>query len=132
MLLFFGDHQPALSTIVNDALFSGEDDLAHNLRTHDTVYLMWANYDVAGGTTREVRDTSVCYLGASLAETIGMPLTTFQRAELAVREELPSLSLIGTQLADGTWVAYGEDDALPGSYADLASMAYLEFGRTVR
>ena len=131
-LLFFGDHQPALSTIVNDALLSGEDDLAHNLRTHDTVYLMWANYDVAGGTTREVRDTSVCYLGASLAETIGMPLTTFQRAELAVREELPSLSLIGTQLADGTWVAYGEDDALPGSYADLASMAYLEFGRTVR
>ena len=132
VLLFFGDHQPALSTIVNDALFSGEDELAHNLRTHETVYLVWANYDVAGSTARKVRDTSVCYLGASLAETIGMPLTTFQRAELAVREELPALSLIGTRLADGSWVAYGEDDALPASYADLADIAYLEFGRTVR
>ena len=132
VLLFFGDHQPALSTILNAALHPGEDDLAHNLRTHETVYLMWANYDVAGSSAREERDTSVCYLGASLAETIGMPLTTFQRAELAVREELPALSLIGTQLADGTWVAYGEDDALPASYADLADMAYLEFGRTVR
>lgn len=130
-LLFFGDHQPALSSIVNDALFAGEDGLTHNLRTHETVYLMWANYDVADAGVREVRDTSVCYLGAALAETIGMPLTAFQRAELAVREELPALSLMGTQLASGAWVAYGEDDALPASYADLATMAYLEFGRTV-
>ncbi|WP_072369816.1 LTA synthase family protein [Thermophilibacter mediterraneus] len=131
VLCFFGDHQPALSTIVNDALFPGEDELAHGLRTHETTYVIWANYDVAGsGQASERLDTSVCYLGALLAEAVGAPLTDYQKAELTVREELPAVSLVGTCLADGSWLAYGSDD-VPASYDDLANMTYLEFASTL-
>ena len=135
VVLYFGDHQPALSTLLNDAIYSDEsdEDLEYGLRTHETVYLMWANYDVAGVTEESTSETSVCYLSALLAQTIGMPLTDYQKAELVIHEELPSISLVGTQLADGTWVAYDSEDwsALPESYADLACITYLEFGSTV-
>lgn len=129
VLLFFGDHQPALSTIVNDALYANEDALEHSLRIHETTYVIWASYDVAGSDQRaEKNDTSICFLGALLNEAVGAPLSDYQKAELVVRGELPALSLVGTRLADGSWLAAGSDaEGLPASYADLADMAYLEF-----
>ena len=133
VLVFFGDHQPALSSIINDALYPAEDALEHSLRIHETTYLVWANYDVAGNDQAgEKNDTSVCYLGALLAEAIGAPLTDYQKAELAVREELPALSLVGTRLADGSWVAADRLEEMPEAYDDLAHMSYLEFASTLQ
>ena len=128
VVLFFGDHQPALSSIVNDALHPDEsDELAHNLRVHETTYFVWANYDVAGSEGLDAEATSVCYLGALLAEKIGAPLTDYQKAQLVAWEEMPALSLLGARDSDGAWTPLDETDALPDAYDDLAQMSYLEF-----
>ena len=129
VVIFFGDHQPALSSIVNDALYaSEEDELAHNLRTHETTYFIWANYDVAGNAQKGEKDeTSPAYLGAMLAEAIGAPLTNFQKAQLVAREEMPAVSLLGALDSSGTWCALDDEVNRPGVYDDLAQISYLEF-----
>jgi len=130
VLVFFGDHQPALSSIVADALYPDEDpsSLEHSLRTHETTYFVWANYDVAGSAqVSEELPTSPAYLAALMAEAIGAPLSDYQKALLVAREEMPCLSLVGAQGADGTWYELEDADALGAAYDDLASISYLEF-----
>ncbi|MBM6774843.1 LTA synthase family protein [Olsenella profusa] len=137
VLVFFGDHQPALSTILADALYPGEaeaDPLSHTLRTHETSYLVWANYDVAGAadtagaeSAAGAAGTSPAYLWAQTAEAMGVPLTDYQKALLAVRAEMPELTLVGARSADGTWCALTDEDALPAVFDDLAQISYLEF-----
>ncbi len=152
VVVFFGDHQPALSTILEAAL-NGEQvydesgnaiaggtgggdasgDAEATLETYRSSYLIWANYDVAGCAQdgREL-DASPAYLGALTAGMIGAPLTDFQKAQLAIREDMPAVSLLGTALADGTWVSADDGDALPQAYADLAQITYLEFASKLR
>ena len=48
VLVFFGDHQPSMASALNDALYPGEDAFAHEMRTYESSYLVWANYEVAG------------------------------------------------------------------------------------
>ena len=152
VVVFFGDHQPALSTILEAAL-NGEQvydesgnaiaggtgggdasgDAEATLETYRSSYLIWANYDVAGCAQdgREL-DASPAYLGALTAGMIGAPLTDFQKAQLAIREDMPAVSLLGTALADGTWVSADDGDALPQAYDDLAQITYLEFASKLR
>lgn len=47
-VVFFGDHQPGFSGAINDMIFPGEDELAHNTRLYETTYFMWTNYKVVG------------------------------------------------------------------------------------
>ncbi len=152
VVVFFGDHQPSLSTILEAAL-NGEQvydesgnaiaggtgggdasgDAEATLETYRSSYLIWANYDVAGcAQDGQELDSSPAYLGALTAEMIGAPLTDFQKAQLAIREEMPAVSLLGTELADGTWVSADDGDALPQAYADLAQITYLEFASKLR
>ena len=47
-VVFFGDHQPGFTGAINDTIFPGEDELAHNTRLYETTYFTWTNYEVAG------------------------------------------------------------------------------------
>ena len=134
VVVFFGDHQPALSQIVNDALYpQEEDEFTHNRRIYETTYSIWANYDVAGNDqTSERMDASPAYLGAMTAEMIGAPLTDFQKAQLVTREEVPAVSLVGLETSDGTWLSTVESSDLPEAYYDLAKISYLEFASKLR
>lgn len=128
VLVFFGDHQPALSSIVNDALYPNEDEFEHNLRTYETTYLVWANYDLAGSTQdSQVVETSPAYLAALTANAIGMPLTDYQKALLVARLDMPSISLMGIRDASGAWLDPASGDELPAAYDDLSRISYLEF-----
>ena len=152
VVVFFGDHQPALSTILNAAV-SGEQVYDENgnalgggtgggdaagdsdaaVETYRSTYLVWANYDVAGrAQDGEKRDACPAYLGALTADLIGAPLTDYQKAQLAISEELPALSLLGMELADGAWVTADDETALPQAYDDLAQITYLEFASKLR
>lgn len=152
VVVFFGDHQPALSTIV-EAAVSGEQvydetgaatvggtgggnaagDADATPETYTSSYLVWANYDVAGRTEGAGRTTtSPAYLAAKTAELIGAPLTDFQKAQLAVSEEMPAMSLLGVESADGAWTSADDEGALPSVYDDLAQITYLEFASKLR
>ncbi|OUO35561.1 LTA synthase family protein [Olsenella sp. An290] len=128
VVVFFGDHQPALSSILNDALFPDEDPASHSARTYQTTYFVWANYDVAGSDqTGASETTSPAFLAAMAKEAIGAPLTDFQKAQLVARGEMPALSLLGALDAQGAWVGLDDEEALPQAFRDLACMSYLEF-----
>lgn len=153
VVVFFGDHQPTISTTL-EAAVSGESvydesgnalvgtgtgggdasgDAEATLETYESSYVIWANYDVAGSSQdgRDV-DASPAFLGALTAEMIGAPLTDFQKAQLAIREEMPAVSLLGAELADGSWVSVEDEAALPQAYDDLAQITYLEFASKLR
>lgn len=152
VVVFFGDHQPALSTIL-EAAVSGEQvyDEAGNavgggtgggnaagdeeatLETYQATYLIWANYDVAGrATTGDRHDSCPSYLGAIMTDLIGAPLTDFQKAQLAIAEEMPALSLLGYELPDGSWESTADGGEPPQVYDDLAQISYLEFASKLR
>ena len=152
VVVFFGDHQPALSTLVETAV-SGEavydesgsavgggtgggdaaGDAQATLETYRSAYVIWANYDVAGQTNLgQTTDASPAYLGTLAADLIGAPLTDFQKAQLAAREEVSAISLLGVELADGTWFYADGEDELPQAYYDLAQISYLEFASKLK
>jgi hypothetical protein len=136
VVVFFGDHQPKIASQYNDLIYADEGDtIEHEERTRQTVYMVWANYDVAGVT--ELNDnsqTSTNYLAAQTLYTIGAPLTDYQKAELAMSEEMPEINLMGFRSSDGTWY---EQDATDTPVSDLrddlwAAQYYQLFGDGVQ
>ena len=110
VLVFFGDHQPSMTPDYNDAWYTNEDDLTHTQRVYHAEYVMWANYDVAGNSqSSEVRDTSVDVLGTIMLHAIGAPLTDYQKAQLATREQIKATNLHGYLGADDTWYTPEQD-----------------------
>ena len=85
--------------------------------------------DAAATTTWDY--TSPSYLAAMTLDVAGAPLTDFQKAQLAMRSQIPALSGVGTRLADGTWISSNNKDAMPQAYDDFAQITYLEFARKV-
>ena len=150
VVVFFGDHQPSMSRSINDAVFSDEDSTSveHLSRLYETPYFIWANYDLdsdgddaasasdgaasangSGTNASTSADTSPNYLAAQLLELVGIPLTNYQKAELVLREKLPTLNAEGYQDADGAWhtadEATSEAAAEEGAAAEAAK-AYRE------
>lgn len=127
VLVFFGDHQPGFSSAYNDALFSNEKEgIDHYSRIYRTNYSIWANYDVAGTPANGDDDgeTSVCYLGAELAQTIGLPLTDYQKAQLVLERDLPLVNVFGYRDGNGTWHDPGVDEKGTQAYSDSLTMEY--------
>lgn len=138
VVVFFGDHQPFFPSDYNDAWFTDEDDATHSERLYQTEYVIWANYDIEGRAQESDEvDLSTNYLGAALMELIGAPMSDYQKAQMALRAEMPAINSVGFEDADGVWrlTESADDDATaqPEAYAaalkarqDLAMMQYLK------
>lgn len=141
ILLFFGDHQPGITPEIVEAFYPGTDDLTQAALCYQSTYALWANYPIASGTYAEdgsvvpaetVWDyTSPAYLAAMMLDVSGAPLTELQKAQLALRDDLPALSIVGARLADGSWIEADDSRHMPDAYDDLAQITYLEFARKV-
>lgn len=128
LLVFFGDHQPSISTWLNDNLNTGEDDLTHQLHIYQTEYFVWANYDVAGSVADDSReDLSANYLGSRVLELAGAPLTERRRSSLALRESMPAVFPFGSQDASGAWSPLDLKKGLTGTALDAQKIQYLDF-----
>lgn len=133
LVVFFGDHQPNFSADYNDAWFSDKDELIHTQREYETVYTIWANYDVAGadqsGTQQE---SSPAYLAAQLLYQAGLPLTDYQKAQLVARQTIPAINAFGTLGTDGKWYELS-DDKSPGAQTvqDMSLITYLNFATKI-
>ncbi|MBQ6394865.1 MAG: LTA synthase family protein, partial [Atopobiaceae bacterium] len=132
VVLFFGDHQPNIARGYNDLIFRNElQDLAHEQRVRETVYMVWTNYDVAGwdGTTSD--DMFSCnYFGPRALRAIGAPLSDFQRAQLVMSQEIPLINRMGYMDAMGAW--HDLEDLTP-AYEELWMQHYYQvFAHGVR
>lgn len=136
VVVFFGDHQPFFPSDFNDTWFQSEDDATHSERLYHTGYVIWANYDLAGNEQQsQQEDISTNFLGAEVMNLIGAPLSDYQKAQLALRESMPAINMIGYQDQTGAWhlsSAVADEHATEAFSAaqkareDLAKMQYLK------
>lgn len=145
ILVFYGDHQPNISSnFLNDSVYPNEDpnSLDHQLRAFKTQYFIWANYNVAGtpGTSQEM-ETSISYLGSYLMEIVGGPLSNHEKANLQTALNMPLLTLMGYADTQGNWYesstdltqpSVSGDSAAAEAYRNLDMVQYLEFGSRVK
>ena len=104
VVVFFGDHQPYMTTSYNNEFDADEEGDEHQQRIYQTDYIIWANYDVAGNDrASEVVDLDASSLGATFMELIGAPLNDYQKARLTLRDALPVIDAAGYQDAYGIW-----------------------------
>lgn len=131
IVLVFGDHQPAISSVFFDAMHPGVEDISTVERLYTTQYVIWANYDIAGNAqVSEREDLSANMLGARLLEIVGAPLTDYQKAVLALRDRVSAINAIGYRNAEGLWLDLLADDRL-SAVNDLEFLQYLNFGSRV-
>lgn len=134
VLVFFGDHQPGFTNKFNDAFYpdESEDDLVHQERLYETAYIVWANYNVAGvAQNSPIKNTSADFLGTLSLDLIGVPLTDFQKAQIATNQRIPIVNALGYQGTDGRWHEPETFPSLDTSYRDMAMVDYLNFGSKV-
>lgn len=131
VLVFFGDHQPFFPDRYNEAWFQGEDAGLHAERLWQTDYIIWANYDVAGRDQVSANvPLSTNYLGSSLMELIGAPLTDYEKAHLSLREAMPAINATGFADKSMQWylssaaTAEGTDEDAKKARADLEEMQF--------
>ena len=104
VVVFFGDHQPFFPDTYNDLWFTGEDEATHAERLWQTDYIIWANYDVAGRSQDgTVTDLSTNYLGSTLMDLIGAPMSDYQKAQVTLRRALPSINATGYEDRNLRW-----------------------------
>ena len=88
---------------LNDALYTGDDEATHAARAYETNYIVWANYDVAGTDETRWEQASTSTLGAVMADAVGAPLTTYQKAAMGARLEMPAINLFAYEDNQGFW-----------------------------
>lgn len=126
VVIFFGDHQPSFSSDYNEALMSDDEGtIEYTQRLWQTEYMIWANYDVAEtDQTSTIDDTSACFLAAQALDLIGAPLSDYQKAQIAIRQEMPAINLMGYQGADREWYWHEQSSDYEDSYYALQYMQY--------
>ena len=129
VLVFFGDHQPTVSTSMNDELYQNEDSFAHTARVYDSTYFVWANYDVAGCEQISTNETiGASELSARVLDLIGAPLTDYQKALLATRSSIPAFSGCKYLGADGVVYELTDKQSEYAAVIDqIRRMQYLNF-----
>ena len=125
IVLFFGDHQPALS----EAIGGESDDIVQTEMQWQTCYTMWANYDVAGSVKGTELDTSTSYLSVLLCHEAGIPMTDRQKAAYLLMEDVPKINVVGAYLAknskhDGEWENV---DAAVVNSESMEKLSYLQY-----
>lgn len=125
IVLFFGDHQPALS----EAIGGESDDIVQTEMQWQTCYTMWANYDVAGSVKGTELDTSTSYLSALLCHEAGIPMTDRQKAAYLLMEDVPKINVVGAYLAknskhEGEWENV---DAAVVNSGSMETLSYLQY-----
>lgn len=93
LVVFFGDHLPALNTALYEEIHGGSfDTMDEQMRHYKVPFFIWANFDIE---ERTVECTSLSYLSALTFEVAGMELTPYQRFLQDVQEVIPAINMEG-------------------------------------
>lgn len=131
VLVFFGDHQPNFSAGLNDALNPNEDQFTHEMRTYESTYMVWANYDVPRSLDAVESETSASQLAARVLYAIGAPLTDYQKAQIVLGSDIQSVNFLGYRGADGLRYALQGGSTFKDSLDKLQTVQYLTFAEKV-
>ena len=115
VIVLYGDHQPKVGSDFYKVLNKRAGNLSE-LEEQEIKYrvpfIIWANYDIPERTGVEI---SANYLASYLLETIGAPMTGYQKFLMDLYRQVPVVSEICTIGNDGK--IYSSEEATP--YDDL-------------
>lgn len=112
VIVFFGDHQPALpDDFYQMALGKTKDEMAgeERMQLYHSDYVIWANFDL----DEKEMDLSTNYLAPVLKQETGMELTGYDRFLLDLKEDLPIVTLNGFWDKDGVYEEHLENPDSP-------------------
>ena len=107
LIVFFGDHQPALDDDFFEYAFGNEDSLTFEQQQmkYKARYLIWANYPLQGTddlTTPKPGETlSANMLSSLMMSYTGLEKTDYQKYLLHLRETIPAMNAYGYLGGDG-------------------------------
>lgn len=130
VLVFFGDHQPSMTPDYNDAWYVDEDEMTHAQRIYHANYVVWANYDVEGASQKgKKKDISIDVLATTTLNSIGAPLSDYQKAQVVTGREILATNLHGYMGSDGQWHDPESDSEYSEAYGRMALIEHLNFAR---
>lgn len=132
VLVFFGDHQPGFSATLDEAFYSGEEAWSREMRKYESTYMVWANYEVAGGALDVNQVSSSSQLAAQVLYRIGAPLTDRQKADLVLAQAVPAVGLSGYAGSDGLRYALDPSSPYYEMVNQMQTIQYLEFASKVQ
>ena len=109
MIVFFGDHQPALTNAFYEVLYGkklGERTAEEILQQYAVPFFIWTNYDI-----EEQQDVAISssFLGVLTAQTAGLPMTGWMNFLADLYEQIPVVNPAGYITADGTVAASADE-----------------------
>lgn len=124
VILFFGDHQPAIG---DEFYFSAKGreswdfTLEEAQKIYEVPFLIWANYDIQ---EEQGIYTSLNYLGALLFEKAGMTCSAYQSYLLQLRETIPAINRNGCMDNTGCWYPVSGNSGLSDQLKEYWSLEY--------
>ncbi len=117
LLVFFGDHLPALKneTFAEAGFENGEKD--HN--RYRTQVLFWANAPLSLSSVRAGQEFSVFYLAPKILAAAGLPLPPHLRLLPEFEKTLPAMNDGRLLTPDGHWLSGPRDAALAGPQKEV-------------
>ena len=119
ILVFFGDHQPALEDEFYETMIGkpfSEWTLEEWEQQYTVPFLIWANFDIP---TEMNVFTSANYLSEILFETAGMKLTPYQSFLKYVQAQVPAINGHGFLDSEGIWHPNSEVPPILNEYWHL-------------
>lgn len=95
IILFFGDHQPAVEEEFVEELLGkpiNQFNLAELQKRYQVPFFLWANYDIA---ERDCGNLSMNYLSTLLLQTAGLQLPQYNQYLAALQQQVPMINTQG-------------------------------------
>ena len=108
MILFFGDHLPALPiSTYEDFSETAYSELNSSMKLYRTPFIIWTNYVTE---LPQIRQISSNYLSSLLLYSANLNMTTYQKFLLTLSSQLPVIGPLGCYDSKGNYYPY---DQLP-------------------
>ncbi len=124
ILVFFGDHQPAIEEeLVEELLGAPLDQLSmEQLQKRYTVpFFIWANYDIAEATYDQI---SLNYLSTLVLQTAGLEMTPYHQYLARLQQQVPMINTLGYTDKTGQYHEFTEETAEQQWIEDYKTVQY--------
>ncbi|MBR6303579.1 MAG: sulfatase-like hydrolase/transferase, partial [Lachnospiraceae bacterium] len=123
IIVMFGDHQPNIGSEFYEQIWKNDsysDEELTYLKAK-VPFIIWANYDIE---EKQMGDMSINYLGPTVMETAGLPLSGYQTFVGGLREKVPVVSGIGFVDDSGR---HFKDVSSSDYYSNLREYEFLQY-----
>ncbi|MGI5958791.1 MAG: LTA synthase family protein [Massiliimalia sp.] len=124
ILLFFGDHQPAIESSFYEEVMGKPLEklsLEELQKRYMTPFVIWANYDIP---EQQIDAFSANYLSALLLKTAGLPMPEYQQFLLELSETIPAINANGYLGENGQWYSFDETSPYEDQLNDYRILQY--------